>query len=156
MCFGNTARSPAAQGIAEWLKNTKYQDELEGVQFDSAGFFNVYKTAQEGTIRYLKEKGIDYRDFRGKIVDSSLLEKQDLILVMQERHLKRLMRKFKDVDGLERKAHIIREFAGETEDIDIPDPVNKSDEEYKRLLEIVEDAVKKSVERIVAINNSHA
>ncbi|MEJ2278185.1 MAG: hypothetical protein P8Y70_10630 [Candidatus Lokiarchaeota archaeon] len=31
MCFGNTARSPAAEKIAQWLKETSYPEELKEV-----------------------------------------------------------------------------------------------------------------------------
>lgn len=152
MCFGNTARSPAAQGIAEWLKRSKYQEELKDIEFDSAGFFNVYKEAQPETIAFLKEKGIDFSDFRGKKVDTELLEKNDLILVMQERHLKRLKRRFKEVKNIGEKSYIIKDFAGEKKNLDIPDPVKKTAEEYRKIIDEVEDAVVKSVKKIIQIN----
>ncbi|MFO7796814.1 MAG: hypothetical protein ACQERB_09145 [Promethearchaeati archaeon] len=154
ICFGNTARSPAAEGIAKALKRDKYSDELKDVNFDSAGFFNVYKTAQAETIRYLKENwNIDFSDFKGKIMDEELLEKQDLILAMQSRHLKRLRRKFKHVDNLMNKAHLLLEYAEENGEYDIEDPVNLDPGEYEKIIKTVERGVIKSIEKIIQINS---
>ncbi|TXT61346.1 MAG: Low molecular weight protein-tyrosine-phosphatase YfkJ [Promethearchaeota archaeon] len=154
ICFGNTARSPAAEGIAKALKRDKCIEELHDVSFDSAGFFNVYKTAQPETKQYLKDNwDIDFSDFKGKIMDKDLLDKQDLILAMQSRHLKRLRRKFKDVDNLMDKAHLLLEFAGEEGDFDIEDPVNLTPGEYEQIIKTVEQGVIKSIEKIIEINS---
>ena len=153
VCFGNTARSPLAHGLSLWLKNTKYEDNLKNINFDSAGFINVFKTAQPETVEYLKTKSIDFSDFKGKIMDADLLEKQDLILVMEMMHLKRLRRKFKQVKDIEKKSFRLLEFAGETGDLDIGDPVNFSPEVYQKVIEDVETGVIKSIEKIIRINN---
>ena len=153
VCFGNSARSPLAHGLSLWLQKSKYSDDLKNVNFDSAGFINVFKTAQSETVEYLKTKNIDFSDFQGKIMDAELLEKQDLILVMEMMHLKRLRRKFKQVKAIEKKSFRLLEFAGETGDLDIGDPVNFSPEIYQKAIEDVEKGVTKSIEKIIKINN---
>lgn len=156
ICFGNTARSPAAEGIAKALKRDKYYEELKNVEFDSAGFFNVYKTAQPQTKQYLKENwNIDFSDFKGKIMDDQLLKKQDLILAMQSRHLKRLRRKFKDIDNLMDKAHLLLEYSNREGEHDIKDPVNLDNEEYKKIMKTVERGVIKSLEKIIKLNSEN-
>jgi len=65
-CAGNTCRSPFAEAFANWLKTTKYKEELKDVEFDSAGIYHYYETAQPGTINYLKSKAIDISDFKTK------------------------------------------------------------------------------------------
>jgi protein-tyrosine-phosphatase len=153
VCFGNSSRSPLAHGLALWLKYTKYKNELKDINFNSAGFVNVFKTAQPETINYLKTKGIDFSDFHGKIMDQSLLEKQDLILVMETFHLKRLRRKFKSVKNIAQKSFLLLEFAGETDDLDIQDPVNFEKEVYQEVIAAVERGVIKSIEKIIQTNN---
>jgi protein-tyrosine-phosphatase len=153
VCFGNTSRSPLAHGLSYWLQNTKFKEELENLNFDSAGFVNVFKTAQPETIEYLKTKGIDFTDFHGKIMDDKLLDEQDLILVMEKYHLKRLRRKFKHVQDIDKKSFLLLEFAGETGELDIPDPVNFGPEVYNRTIQRVEKGVIKSIEKIIEINN---
>ena len=153
VCFGNTARSPLALGLSIWLKNTRYEDDLKDMTFDSAGFINFFKTAQPETVEYLKTKNIDFSDFKGKIMDADLLEKQDLILVMETMHLKRLRRKFKQVKDIEKKSFRLLEFAGETGELNIADPVNFSPEVFQKVIEDVESGVIKSIEKIIKINN---
>jgi len=153
VCFGNTSRSPLAHGLSYWLQNTKFKEELENLNFDSAGFVNVFKTAQPETIEYLKTKGIDFTDFHGKIMDDKLLDEQDLILVMEKYHLKRLRRKFKHVQDIDKKSFLLLEFAGETGELDIPDPVNFGPEVYNRTIQRVEKGVIKSIEKIIELNN---
>jgi protein-tyrosine-phosphatase len=152
VCFGNTARSITAQGIADLLKATKFKKELKDVNFDSAGFVNVFKEPQPETKAYLMKKGMDPSRYRGKIMDSKMLEKQDLILVMETMHLKRLMKKFKDVEEIDKKAHLLLEFAGETENLEITDPVNFGPEKFQQVNDTVERGVIKSIEKILKMN----
>ncbi|MGQ4873333.1 MAG: hypothetical protein ACP6IY_04585 [Promethearchaeia archaeon] len=153
VCFGNSARSPLAHGIAQWLKREKYKEELKDVNFYSAGFVNVFNRAQDETIEYLKKKGIDFSDFKGTIMDDDLLIKQDLILVMETRHLKRLNRKFKHLPQIIDKAYLLLKYAEINGDHEIEDPVNKSDEEYYKIAQIIEKGVIKAIEKIIKINN---
>ena len=153
ICFGNTARSPAAEGIAKALKRDKYPKELAEVTFDSAGFFNVYKTAQDETIDYVKENwDFDLSEHKGKVMDKELLQKQDLLLVMQTRHLKRLKRKFKSLEDVHERAHLLLEFAEISGDANIDDPVNLDREKYYQLMKQVEKGVVKSIEKIIERN----
>ncbi|MFW9951043.1 MAG: hypothetical protein ACFFKA_13075 [Candidatus Thorarchaeota archaeon] len=152
ICFGNTSRSPLALGLSLWLKDSIHKEALKDINFDSAGFINVFKTAQPETIDYLKTKGIDLNEFRGKIMSKELLEKQDLILVMESYHLKRLFRKFKDVPDIKSKSFILLEFAGEKDNLDISDPVNFGPEVYNEVIKLVEKGVIKSIEKIIKIN----
>ncbi|MHA1191430.1 MAG: arsenate reductase/protein-tyrosine-phosphatase family protein [Promethearchaeota archaeon] len=152
VCFGNTSRSPLALGLSYWLQNTMYKEELKDINFDSAGFINFFKTAQPETITYLKTKSIDFSDFHGKIMDEKLLDEQDLILVMEIYHLKRLRRKFKQVKDIDKKSFLLLEFAGESGELDITDPVNFGPEVYKRTIELVEKGVIKSIEKIIELN----
>jgi protein-tyrosine-phosphatase len=153
ICYGNTSRSPLAHGLSLWLKNTKYKNELKNVNFDSAGFVNVFKKAQPETVEYLKTKGIDFTDFHGKIMNQDLLEKHDLIIVMETMHLKRLRRRFKSVNNIDKKSFILLDYAGETENIDIHDPVNFGQKVYQKTIREVERGVVKSIEKIIQINN---
>ena len=153
VCFGNTSRSPLAHGLSYWLQNSQYKEELKDINFDSAGFINFFKTAQPETLSYLKTKDIDFSDFHGKIMDDKLLDEQDLILVMEIYHLKRLRRKFKHVKDIDKKSFLLLEFAGESGELDIPDPVNFGPEVYTRTIKLVEKGVIKSIEKIIELNN---
>ena len=154
-CAGNTCRSPFAEAYANWLKNTKYEEELKDVEFDSAGIYHYYKTAQPGTVNYLKSKGIDINDFTTKRINSQLLEKQDLILGFEQKHhINKLKRKFKNLKGIDKKVFLLLEYAGEKENLEIKDPFYLPQEEYNIILERIEKGVIKILKKIIEINKS--
>ncbi len=151
-CAGNTCRSPFAEAYANWLKKTKFKNELREVEFDSAGLYHYYKTAQPETITYLKSKGIDISDFTTKKINSQLLEMQDLILGFEKKHhINKLKRKFKNLKGIDDKVFLLLEYAGEKENLEIKDPFHLPQKEYNKILERIEEGVLKLIERIIEI-----
>ena len=153
LCAGNTCRSPFASEFAKWLKNTKFINEIRDVDFDSAGLYHYYETAQDGTVNYLKSKGIDITDFRTKRVDEDLVKKQDIILAFeQKRHINKLKRRFKNLD-FDEKVFLLLEYAGETENLEIEDPFYLEQEEYNVILKRIEDGVLKVIKRIINIKD---
>ncbi len=154
LCSGNTSRSPAALFLAKWLKATKYKEELKEVTFDSAGLYSYYKTPREGTADYLKSKGIDFNDFIGKQIDEDLVKNQDLILGFENKwHVKRLKRRFKNLIDLDEKTHILLEYAEVGGITEIPDPINFEPEEYREVMERIEEGVDKCLQKIIEINH---
>ncbi len=151
ICMGNTARSPAAEYLAKGLKK-RYKDELEDIIFDSAGFFNAFSYIQPESYDYLKSKGINSSDFVPKIINKNLLEKQDLILTMEYSHSRDIKNNYPNVKDIDKKTFTLKEFAGETRDLDIIDPYYTSRSVYGKVLKIIDDFVNKAVNRIIEIN----
>ena len=155
VCGGNTCRSPFAVAYSDLLKSTKFKEELKDVKFDSAGIYHYYKTAQPGTVNYLKSKGVDISYFKTKKIDDDLLEQQDLILGFEQKHhINKLKRKFKTVKNLNEKLFLLLEFAGEKENIEIFDPFHLEEEEYNEILKRIEEGVIETIKRIIEINKS--
>ena len=155
LCSGNTSRSPAAQYLAKWLKATKYKEELKDVTFDSAGLYSYYKTPREGTAEYLKSKGIDFNDFTGKQIDEDLVKNQDLILGFENKwHVKKLKRRFKNLTDLDKKTHLLLEFAEVGDITEIPEQINFKQDEYREVMEKIEEGVDKSLIKIIEINKT--
>lgn len=154
LCSGNTCRSVAALGLAQWLKDTKYKSQLSDVTFDSAGLYHYYETPQEGTLRYLDSKGIKLNNFQAKAIDEQLINKQDLILGFEEKwHVRKLKRKFKQIHNLDKKAFLLLDFAGEKENLEILDPFDYDEKEYEKTMKRIEEGVIKAIEKIIEINN---
>lgn len=154
-CAGNTCRSPFAEVFSKWLKKTEYQEELKDVEFDSAGIYHYYKTAQLGTVNYLKSKSIDISNFKTKRIDSTLLEKQDLILGFEQKHhINKLKRKFKQTKDLDKKTFLLLDYAGEIEDLEIADPFRLDQEEYNKILKRIEDGIFKIIKKLIEKNRS--
>jgi len=149
VCLGNTARSPAAEYLARYYAK-KLNVELN---FNSCGFFNAFNYIQPESRMYLDSKGIEYSDFSPKIINQNLLEKQDLILTMEKTHSKEITNKFKCIKEIAKKTFTLREFNGETDNLDIIDPYYTSSTTYKKVLKIIDENVKKAVEKIIYLNN---
>jgi len=155
ICSGNTCRSPFAVSFSNLLKTTKFKEELKDVEFDSAGIYHYYKTAQPETVNYLKSKGVDISDFKTKRVDEDLLEQQDLILGFEQKHhINKLKRKFKTIKNLDKKLFLLLDFAGEKENLEVFDPFKLEQEKYNLVLKRIEDGIIKAVKKIIEINKS--
>ena len=155
LCSGNTCRSPFAEYYAKWLKRTSYKEKLRNVNFDSAGIRHYFDAPREGTVKYLTSKGISLDDFVPKDITEELINKQDLILGFESRyHIKKLKRRFKQIKNLDKKVFLLLEFAGETENLEIEDPINLEENEYNKILKRIEDGINKSFEKVVKINDS--
>ena len=153
LCSGNSCRSVFAEYYARWLKNTSYQDKLRKINFDSAGIRHYFETPREGTINYLKSKGISLDGFIAKDITEDLINKQDLILGFEARyHVRKLKRKFKHIENLDKKVYMLLEFAGQEGNWEIEDPIHMPTEEYNKILQVIEVGIHKSIEKIININ----
>ena len=155
LCSGNTCRSPFAEYFSKWLQKTKYANEIKELNFDSAGIYHYYEQPQEGTLKYLKAKGIEMNDFQAKDADEDLLNKQDLILAFEEKyHIRKLKRKFRNIKDLEGKTFLLLKFAGDSDNLEIEDPFYLEESEYNKILKRIENGLIKSIEKIIEINKS--
>jgi len=155
LCSGNTCRSPFAEYFSKWLQKTEYANDIKELNFDSAGIYHYYEQSQEGTLKYLKAKGIEMNDFQAKDADEDLLNKQDLILAFEEKyHIRKLKRKFKNIKDLEGKTFLLLKFAGDTDNLEIEDPFYLEESEYNKILKRIENGIIRSIEKIIEINKS--
>ncbi|MFW9902055.1 MAG: hypothetical protein ACFFDY_12350 [Candidatus Thorarchaeota archaeon] len=145
VCLGNTARSPVAEHLARFYAE-KFQLDLD---FDSCGFFNAFSYMQPESRRYLDSKGIKHSNFKPKIINRNLLEKQDLILTMESQHSREIIQNFKDIKNIENKTFTLKEFNGEMHDVDIIDPYYTSTDNYMEVLRIIDENVEKTIKKIL-------
>ncbi|MFX0003881.1 MAG: hypothetical protein ACFE9C_07000 [Candidatus Hodarchaeota archaeon] len=148
VCLGNTARSPAAEYLARYY-NEKFKANLE---FDSCGFINAFDYIQAESREYLDKKGINYTDFTPKIINRKLLEKQDLILTMEKEHSNEIKNIYGNVPHIKNKTFTLKEFNGETYNINIMDPYYTSRETYRKVLNIIDIEVEKALKKIMKLN----
>ena len=148
VCLGNTARSPAAEYLARYRAKKLNVD----LMFDSCGFINAFSYIQPESRKYLDSKGIDYSDFIPKIINRNLLEKQDLILTMEKRHVIEIINTFNEIKDIEERTLTLKEFNGETTHTDIIDPYYTSNKTYKKVLRIIDEFTEKTIKKIVYIN----
>jgi protein-tyrosine-phosphatase len=148
VCLGNTARSPTAEYLARYYAQ-KYKLDLN---FESAGFINAFPYMQPESRKYLDSKNINSSDFKPQVINRRLLEKQDLILTMEQSHVQDIIRNFKDIKDLDKKLFTLKQFNDELEDLDIIDPYYTSRSAYYKVLQIIDENVEKALKKIIKIN----
>ncbi|MGV9198854.1 MAG: hypothetical protein ACOC44_04970 [Promethearchaeia archaeon] len=141
ICYGNTARSPAAEYLA---RNYAKQYGVE-IKVQSAGFINAFSDMQPLSKQYLREKGIDPSGFRPQTINRILLEDHNLIITMESSHKRDILREYAYLDNLENRIYTLKEFAGNTKDLDIIDPYYESSEKFQEILKIIDKYVEKMV-----------
>ena len=151
-CLGNTARSPAAEYLARFYATKKGAN----LTFESAGFINAFSYMQPESQEYLNAKGINHSDFHPQIINRKLLEKHDLIITMEVSHAQEIRDNYPRIVNIDKKTFTLREFNGETEELDIIDPYYTSSNTYKKVLRIIDENIEKMVKKIIQINQSDA
>ena len=153
ICYANTCRTPAAEKLAKYYAK-KY--DLNGVEFDSAGWHIAFDHAQSETIEYLKLKGIEMNDFEPKPITCALIEKQDLIIGMERYQLTKIKNKFKVLkESLKGKLFTLKEFNGaDKNNLNIPDPYKTEKDRYFEILKIVERNIELLIEKVKQMNQA--
>ncbi len=148
ICLGNTARSPAAEYLARDYATKKGAT----LTLESAGFINAFSYMQPESQEYLNAKGINHSDFRPQIINRKLLEKQDLIITMEVSHAQEIRDNYPGIVDIDKKTFTLREFNGDTEELDIIDPYYTSTNTYKKVLRIIDENIEKMINKIIQIN----
>ena len=150
ICLGNTARSPAAEYLA------RYYAEKNNIVlvFSSAGFINAFSYMQRESQKYLNLKKINHSDFIPQLINAKLLRSQDLVLTMERSHAIDIINNYKSIENIDRKTFTLREFNGETEDLDIIDPYYTSPNTYRNVLKNIDRNVQLALKKISEMNKS--
>ncbi|MHA2185479.1 MAG: arsenate reductase/protein-tyrosine-phosphatase family protein, partial [Promethearchaeota archaeon] len=69
-------------------------------------------------------------------------------------HINKVNRKFKELKNLESKNFLLLEYAGETKNLEIPDPYRLDQEDYNKILKRIEDGILTVILKIIDINRT--
>jgi len=149
VCTGNTARSPAGEYLAKYYAK-KYNADLI---FDSAGFINAFSYMQPDSREYLNTKGIIHSDFSPKILNKTLLKKQDMIITMEKQHADEIKANFNDIQDIENKTLTLKAFNGG--EGDIIDPYYENRTTYIKVMNELDKQIENMVLKILELNKSN-
>lgn len=139
VCVGNICRSPTV----EYLFKQKLNELGKPVSVQSAGLGALAgKPAAEPAQQVAKKHGIDLSPHIARQLTSDMIHKHDLILVMEENHIKGCERITPAARG---KTHLLGRW---NNDIEIPDPYRKGEPAYELAFELIEESTQQWITRI--------
>ena len=139
VCVGNICRSPMAEAL---LRHALSEKEEFVVESAGLGAFVGY-AASEHAVALMSERGIDISSHRARQLHPELVNKADLILVMESGHKKAIETTDATVRG-----KVFR--LGEWNDTDIVDPYRRSRKVFEEVLEDIDKGIADWVNRVTA------
>ncbi|MBA6353610.1 low molecular weight protein-tyrosine-phosphatase [Colwellia sp. BRX9-1] len=132
VCAGNICRSPTG----EYLLKDKLKGKGDSqIKVSSAGLTALVGNSAEATATSIAlSNNIDMSSHQGRQLNSTLITENDLILVMEERHLTDLLGKYPQARG---KTFLLGKWIDNTE---IPDPYRQSHEAFEHVYQLVDKA----------------
>lgn len=145
VCTGNSCRSVMAEYLLK--ERVKGRDDIEVVSAGTGVF--IQSGASSETVAVLAEEGIDAASHLAQPINTILLKKSDLIIVMTRNHRDQVLERVPEV---EKRVYLLKEFAnipssGE-DNLDVPDPIGKPRGFYKECLREVKEAIHKIAELV--------
>lgn len=137
ICAGNICRSPTAEYLLkDKLKGKSKESSADSdIKVSSAGLTAlVGKDAETTATSIALTNNIDMSNHKGRQLNSALIAENDLILVMEERHLSDLLGQYPQARG---KTFLLGKWI---DDKEIPDPYRKSKEAFEHVYQLIERA----------------
>ena len=117
VCTGNLCRSPMAEVLFEDIVRKDPASSSAGIEVDSAGTDVAFDSATPEAIAVMREHSLDLTVHRPKQVDMELIERSDLILVMESWHKLRITH---SAPAHENKFYMLTEYVGESGNVSDP------------------------------------
>jgi len=133
VCAGNICRSPTA----EYLLKAKLKDKSADshIIVSSAGLTAlVGKGADATATKIALSNNIDITQHKGRQLNSKLIAENNLILVMEKRHLSDLLGQYPEARG---KTFLLGKWIDDTE---ITDPYRQSHEAFDHVYQLIDRA----------------
>lgn len=139
VCTGNSCRSVMAQGL---LRKRLREAGRDDVDVYSAGVSAVNSFgATEETVEVMRQEGVDVSMHISQRVSEDLINRSDIILVMERLHEERIAQL---VPRAKNRVFLLKEFAKiDSPDLSVPDPIGRPREYYRQTLALIKEAVER-------------
>lgn len=146
ICTGNSCRSVMAQGLLEKRLKDLGRNDVEVLSAGTMLFGGLGATSEVKEL--LAAEGVDVSKHISKKVTKDILNKSDIILVMEKFHEERILQLDPQIKS---RLFLLKEFArthADDNSLDITDPIGKSDEFYAQTFATIKQAIERISEII--------
>ena len=148
VCTGNICRSPTAEGVLRELAERRGLGDR--IHFASAGTddYHIGDAPDPRAVKHAQKRGYDLSGLRACQVTKADFTAFDYILAMDRGHLRRL-RALSPQDA-KAKLGLFLDASADWKGEDVPDPYYGGPEGFERVLDMVEEAAERWLDRIQA------
>ena len=148
VCTGNICRSPTGEGV---LRHRAEARGLSGrVAVRSAGThdYHVGESPDRRSMKHASKRGYDLSAQRAMQVERAHFDEYDYILAMDRGHL-RILKQMAPA-GSRARIGLFLEASADWHGEDVPDPYYGGPEDFERVLDMVEEAADRWLDRFAA------
>jgi protein-tyrosine phosphatase len=148
VCTGNICRSPTAEGVLRALAAKRGLSDHVRVASAGTHDYHVGDAPDPRTVKHASRRGYDLSAQRAQQVMKGHFEEYDYILAMDRGHM-RMLKALAPRDA-RAKLGMFLEASGQWKGEDVPDPYYGGVEGFERVLDMVEEAAERWLDRIEA------
>ena len=147
-CTGNICRSPTAEGV--FMKKVADAGLAERILIDSAGThgYHVGEPPDPRTQVVARARGYDLSGLRARRFEPEDFDRFDLVLAMD--HVNRAFLSRLCAPSAEPKLKLMMDYARGYTAHEVPDPYDGGQEDFDRVLDLLEDATEGLLETILS------
>ena len=147
VCTGNICRSPTGEGVLRALAQKRGLGERVRVASAGTHDYHVGEAPDPRTLKHASRRGYDLSAQRAQMVCEGHFEEYDYILAMDRGHLRIL--KSLAPKGARARLGMFLEASARWKGDDVPDPYYGGVEGFEHVLDMVEEAAERWLDRIV-------
>ncbi len=147
VCLGNICRSPTADGVLRKLVADSGLEKRMLIDSAGTGDWHIGRAPDSRTIKAAARRGYDLSVLRARLVTQDDFDEFDYILAMDKSNLAHLQKM--------KPAHfaghlgLFMDFAPHMGYSEVPDPYHGDEDDFERVLDLVEEAAQHLLKKIV-------